>query len=389
MVVDIASWLHGLGLQQYEKAFRDNDIDFEILPKLTMEDLTGIGITSVGHRRRLIEAIAALGTPRPAMLKPQFQVAPNRPARRTDDAERRRLSVMFVDLVGSTALSGRLDPEDMRTVITGYQNAVAGMVTRFEGHVAKYMGDGVLCYFGWPNAHEDDAERAVRAGLLITTAMKDLETPEGEPLSARVGIATGLVVIGDLIGAGAAQEEAIVGETPNLAARLQGIALPGKVVLAEQTRRILGDVFDLARLGGQNLKGIAGQTRAYAVIGERIAESRFEARASGIPSNMVGRDHELALMLERWKQSKAGEGQLVLLSGEAGIGKSRLTRSMIDSVSTEAHIRVSYQCSPYHSDSPLYPVIQQLAFAAGITAEDDNDDKLDRLVARFNQFART
>jgi len=379
MAVDIANWLLGLGLQQYEKAFRDNDIDSEILPKLTAEDLTGIGISSVGHRRKLIEAIAGLGTPHTTTVSAESLGVLNQPVHRSYDAERRHLTVMFVDLVGSTALSGRLDPEDMRTVITRYQNTVAGVVTRFEGHVAKYMGDGVLCYFGWPNAHEDEAERAVRAGLAITAAVKDLETPEEEPLSARVGIATGLVVVGDLIGAGAAQEQAVVGDTPNLAARLQGVALPGQVVLAEATRGLLGDVFDVTHLDGQSLKGIAGHTPAYGVIGERIAESRFEARASGTMSNLVGRDHELALMLERWKQSKAGEGQLVLLSGEAGIGKSRLTRGMIDAVSAEAHIRLSYQCSPYHSDSPLYPVIQQLTFAAGITRDDDNDDKLDRL----------
>ena len=298
---------------------------------------------------------------------------------RSYDAERRHLTVMFVDLVGSTSLSGRLDPEDMRTVITSYQNTVAGVVTRFEGHVAKYMGDGVLCYFGWPKAHEDAAERAVRAGLAIAAAVKDLETPEKEPLSARVGIATGIVVVGDLIGAGAAQEQAVVGDTPNLAARLQGIALPGKVVLSEATRRLLGDVFDVTHLGGQDLKGITGQPPAYGVVGERLVESRFEARASGTVSNMVGRDHELALMLERWKQAKAGEGQLVLLSGEAGIGKSRLSRGMIDAVSLEEHTRVSYQCSPYHTDSPLYPIVQQIAFAAGFTNDDDNDDKLDRL----------
>jgi class 3 adenylate cyclase/tetratricopeptide (TPR) repeat protein len=379
MALDIANWLTGLGLQQYEKAFRDNDIDPEILPKLTPEDLMAIGINSVGHRRKLIEAIACLGTPRTTSFVAESHETLNQTVRRTYDAERRHLTVMFVDLVGSTALSERLDPEDMRMVITRYQNTVAGVATRFEGHVAKYMGDGILCYFGWPNAHEDDAERAVRAGLAITAAVTELRAPGEEPLSARVGIATGLVVVGDLIGAGAAQEQAVVGDTPNFAARLQGIALPGQVVLAEPTRRLLGDLFDVIHLGGQALKGIAGQAPAYGVIGERIAESRFEARASGTMSNMVGRDHELALMLERWKQSKAGEGQLVLLSGEAGIGKSRLTRGMIDAVSAEAHIRVSYQCSPYHSDSPLYPVIQQLTFAAGIAPDDDNDDKVDRL----------
>jgi hypothetical protein len=215
--------------------------------------------------------------------------------------------------------------------------------------------------------------------LEIVGVVGTLKTRTMEKLQVRVGIATGLVVVGDLVGQGAAQEQAVVGDTPNLAARLQGIALPGQVVIAEATRRLLGDVFDITHLGGQSLKGIAGQPSAYGVIGERVAESRFEARASGAMSNMVGRGHELALMLERWKQAKAGEGQLVLLSGEAGIGKSRLARGMIDAVSSESHIRVSYQCSPYHADSPLYPVIQQLAFAAGIKPDDDNDDKLDRL----------
>ena len=207
MAMDIANWLLGLGLQQYAKAFRDNDIDSEILPKLTAEDLTSIGISSVGHRRKLVEAIARLGTLPSTRLNLESQIFLNRPARRTYDAERRHLTVMFVDLVGSTALSGRLDPEDLRTVITSYQNAVAGIVTRFEGHVAKYMGDGILCHFGWPVAHEDDAERALRAALAIMSEMKGLKAPDGQGLLARIGIATGLVVIGDLVGTGAAQEE--------------------------------------------------------------------------------------------------------------------------------------------------------------------------------------
>ena len=267
----------------------------------------------------------------------------------------------------------------MSLVITGYQNTVAGVVTRFHGHVAKYMGDEILCYFGWPNAHEDDAERAVRTGMAIMAAMTSLRTPAGEPLSARIGIATGLVVVGDLIGAGAAQEEAVVGETPNLAARLQGLAAPGQIILAETTRRLIGNAFVVADSGSQSLKGIAGEVRAYAVTGERAAESRFEARSSGAISAMVGRDHELASMLKRWEQAKAGKGQLVLLSGEAGIGKSRFMRAMIDAAAREPHIRVSYQCSPYHTDSPLYPAIRQLTFAAGIRPDDSNDHKLDRL----------
>jgi class 3 adenylate cyclase/tetratricopeptide (TPR) repeat protein len=371
--MDVAAWLQGLGLGQYANTFRESEIEADVLPDLTDADLEKLGLP-LGPRKRILKAIANLGeedkAPQPTSLV--------RPSPK-DAAERRQLTVMFCDLVGSTALSARLDPEDMRQVIRTYQDACSGVVARYDGFVAKFMGDGILAYFGFPHAHEDDAERAVRAGLEIASVVGALKMRSTDKLQVRIGIATGLVVVGDLVGEGAAQEQAVVGDTPNLAARLQGIALPGQVVLAEATRRVLGDVFDVTLLVGQNLKGIAGLPSAYGVIGERIVESRFEARASGAMSNMVGRDHELALMLERWKQAKAGEGQLVLLSGEAGIGKSRLTRAMIDAVSSDAHIRVSYQCSPYHSDSPLYPVIQQLAFAAGIGPDDDNDDKLDRL----------
>src|ERR1700730_1690043 len=370
--MDVGAWLRGLGLGQYEGTFRESEIEADVLPELTEADLEKIGLP-LGPRKRILKAIANLGAaPKPSVVE---SVAPPT----ADAAERRQLTVMFCDLVGSTALSARLDPEDMRHVIRGYQDACSGVVARYDGFVAKFMCDGILAYFGFPHAHEDDAERAVRAGLEIVGAVGTLKTRVMETLQVRIGIATGLVVVGDLVGQGAAQEQAVVGDTPNLAARLQGIALPGQVVIAEATRRLLGDVFDISHLGGQCLKGLAGQPSAYRVISERIAESRFEARASGAMSNMVGRDHELALMLERWKQAKAGEGQLVLLSGEAGIGKSRLARGMIDAVSSEPHIRVSYQCSPYHTGSPLYPVIQQLVFTAGIKPDDDNDDKLDRL----------
>ena len=373
--MDVGEWLRGLDLGQYETLFRQNDIDAEVLSELTDGDLEKFGV-SFGHRKRLLKAIARLGTP------PAISTAPNVAITRSAvSAERRELTVMFCDLVGSTALSGRLDPEDLRNVITGYQNAAAGAVTRFQGHVAKYMGDGILCYFGWPNAHEDDAERAVRASFAIMTAMRDLRTPAGEFLSARIGIATGLVVVGDLIGAGAAQEEAVVGETPNLAARLQGLANPGEIILSEATGRLLGGVFVVADLGRQSLKGIGEAVPAYRVIGERSVESRFEARASGAMSAIVGRDQELALILERAKQAWAGEGQAVLLSGEAGIGKSRITRAIIDAAARRRYMRLSYQCSPYHADSPLYPAIQQVRFAAGIRPEDSNDDRLDRLEA--------
>jgi class 3 adenylate cyclase len=365
MADDIAAWLDGLGMGAYAAAFEANDVDLRALPHLDQGDLKELGV-SLGHRKVILAAIAGLAAPAPE------------PADRSE-AERRQLTVMFVDLVGSTDLSGRLDPEEMRDVITGYQNTVAGVVTRFEGHVAKYMGDGVLCYFGWPTAHEDDAERAARAGLAVMSAMTGMTAPNGEPLAARAGIATGLVVVGDLVGEGAAQEEAVVGATPNLAARVQGLAQPGQVVVAEATRRLLGDVFDLTDLGVHDLKGVAGQTPAFAVAGERAAESRFEARSTAAMAAMVGRDNELSLIRDRWIRAEAGEGQLVLLTGEAGIGKSRITRAVVDAVAEAPHVRVSYQCSPYHTDSSLYPAIQQLGHAAGFQPGDSNDDRLDRL----------
>ena len=233
-----------------------------------------------------------------------------------DRAERRQVTVMFSDLVGSTALSARMDPEDLREVISAYQKCVAETVRRFGGFVAKYMGDGVLIYFGYPQAHEDDAERAVRAGLELVAAVGGLKTHAA--LQTRVGIATGLVVVGDLIGSGASQEQAIVGETPNLAARLQGVAEPNSVVIAESTRKLVGNLFELEDLGAQDLKGIAGPVRAWAALRQASVEGRFEAfHASGL-TELVGREEELELLLRRWSKAKTGEGQVVLLSGEAG-----------------------------------------------------------------------
>ena len=244
---------------------------------------------------------------------------------------------MFSDLVGSTALSARMDPEDLREVISAYQKCVAETVQRFGGFVAKYMGDGVLVYFGYPQAHEDDAERAVRAGLELVAAVSGLKTHA--PLQTRVGIATGLVVVGDLIGSGASQEQAIVGETPNLAARLQGIAEPNSVVIAESTRKLLGNLFELEDLGAQDLKGIAGPVRAWAALRPASVESRFEAlHASGL-TELVGREEELELLLRRWSKAKSGEGQVVLLSGEAGIGKSRLDGGAPGSASPPSRTR--------------------------------------------------
>ena len=275
---------------------------------------------------------------------------------------------MFSDLVGSTALSARMDPEDLREVISAYQKCVAETVRRFGGFVAKYMGDGVLVYFGYPQAHEDDAERAVRAGLELIQAVGGLKS--SAPLQTRVGIATGLVVVGDLIGSGAAQEQAVVGETPNVAARLQSTAEPNTVVIAESTRKLLGNLFELEDLGASELKGIAGPVRAWAALRPSSVESRFEAlHASGL-TELVGREEELELLLRRWSKAKTGEGQVVLLSGEAGIGKSRLTAALLERLAGEPHTRLRYFCSPQHTDSALYPVISQMERAAGFVHDD-------------------
>jgi class 3 adenylate cyclase/predicted ATPase len=385
--VDIAAWLRQLGLGRYEQSFRDNDIDADVLPDLTADDLSALGIISVGHRRRILAAVAALNAnqDRAGNAIGEGPKLPPQPFPGPKEAERRQLTVMFVDLVGSTALSQRLDPEEMRDVLRAYQNAVAGEISRLQGFTAKLMGDGVLAYFGWPRAHEDEAERAVRAGFAVITAVAQLNTSANEALAARVGIATGLVVVGDLVGEGAAQEQAVVGETPNLAARLQALAEPGMVVIAGSTRRLVGDLFVLKDLGARRLKGIGDPAPAFAVVAERALESRFAARQSGGVAPIVGRDQELALLVERWRQANAAEGQVVLLTGEAGIGKSRTTEALVGALSGESHFLLRYQCSPYHGDSALYPVIQQLSQTANFANDDNLDKRLDRLEAFLRQ----
>src|SRR5271169_6612119 len=265
----IADWLEKLGLSEYAARFAENRIDFSVLRDLTDQDLKDLGIV-LGDRRKMLRAIAELGGTVPVPPQPTLTEA-----RPQDAAERRQVTVMFSDLVGSTALSARMDPEDLREVISAYQKCVAETVGRFGGFVAKYMGDGVLIYFGYPQAHEDDAERAVRAGLELVAAVGGVKTHTA--LRTRVGIATGLVVVGDLIGSGASREQAIVGETPNLAARLQGMAEPNSVVIAESTRKLLGNLFELEGLGSQELKGIAGVVRAWTALRPASVESRFEA----------------------------------------------------------------------------------------------------------------
>ena len=383
--MDVVVWLRSLGLGKYEAAFRENDIDETVLSGLTHETLKELGVASIGHRVKLLDAIAALHsdgsgqTPSvdPATTSSAPSVHPE------DHAERRQVTVMFSDLVGSTALSARMDPEDLREVISAYQKCVAETVGRFGGYVAKYMGDGALIYFGYPQAHEDDAERAVRTGLGLIVAVSDLKTHAH--LQTRVGIATGLVVVGDLIGSGASQEQGIVGETPNLAARLQGVAEPNMVVIADGTRRLLGSVFDLDELGAKDLKGIAGPVRAWAARRESSAEGRFEAFHTSSLTQLVGREEELELLLRRWSKAKTGEGQVVLLSGEAGIGKSRLTAALLERLASEPHTRLRYFCSPQHTDSAFYPIISQMERAAALAHDDTTQAKLDKLDAVLAQ----
>jgi class 3 adenylate cyclase/tetratricopeptide (TPR) repeat protein len=288
---------------------------------------------------------------------------------------------VFVDLVGSTALSAELDPEDLREIIGRYQDAVSGAVKRYGGHVAKYLGDGVLAYFGWPQAYEDQAERAVRAGLDAVSAVNAVRIADERVLEARAGIATGLVVVGDLVGESGRDAEAVTGETPNLAARLQNVAEPGQVVVGEATHRLVGMAFAVDDLGSHALKGFDYAVRAWGIVGEATAASRFEAAHGTALTRIVGREAELQLLLDRWRLAEGGEGQVVLISGEAGIGKSRLMQGLRDRVAKSDHIRIRYQCSPYHTNSAFYPTIQQLARAAGFAPDDGGDDKLDKLEA--------
>ena len=374
--VDMAAWLRGLGLERYEAAFRENDIAPTVLPELTDQDLKELGV-SLGHRRLLLKAIRALGIqadhgPGIARPKPAEPVAQS-------GAERRQLTVVFIDLVGSTELSARLDPEDMGQVIHVFQQCCARVVTRWEGHIAKYIGDGVLAFFGFPRAHEDDAERAVRAGLELTAAVARLSTGDGTPLAARVGIATGLVMVGASVDTGAAHEDAVIGGPPNLAARLQAVAAPGGVVISQATRRLIGALFELADLGPQYLKGFADPVVAWRVEGEGRAEGLFAALRGHHLTPLVGRQDELGMLLERWGWAKQGDGQVVLLSGEPGIGKSRIVRALRERLAGEPHVALSHFSSPHHTNSALHVVIGQLQRAARFAPEDTPETRLIKL----------
>ncbi len=369
--MDVAGWLRQLGLERYELSFRENDITAAVLPSLTANDLKDLGVASVGHRRQLLDAIAAL---RGKADQPVAQIAADTPRA----PERRQLSVMFCDLMGFTELSSRLDPEDLSGVIRAYQERVATVIARFGGFIARYVGDGVLIYFGWPEAHEANAERAVRAALAIIEAISQAPV-RAELLQVRIGIATGLVVVGQPIGRGDARQQTAVGETPNLAARLQALAEPNGILIDAATRRQVGDLFVCCDLGAVALKGLPELTPTWQVMGEAAVESRFEALHARTMMPLIGRDEEFDLLLRRWQQAKNREGQLVLLAGEPGIGKSRLIAALDERLRREPHESLRYFCSPHHQDSALYPIVARWERDLNFTRGETPQERLDKL----------
>ncbi len=378
-MVDVAQWLADLGLSQYSDAFEEHAIDGDILKKLNNDDLKELGIKALGHRKRLLEAIAAFSATNAADSPPK--PAETQPAR---EAERRQLTLLFCDLVGSTELSRQLDPEELAEVMRSYQKTCQTKIDRWGGHTAKFLGDGVLAYFGFPEAHEDDAERAVRAGLDLVRGVAELMAGDRR-LSARVGIATGLVIVGDLIGEGASLEEAVIGETPNLAARLQALAEPGCVAISALTRDLVGELFDVQDLGTHLLKGFAQPVQVWGIVGAKAGVSRFAARAGRDLAPMVGRERELALFDDLWRQALVAQGQMLLIAGEPGIGKSRLTEAMAQRIAGRPVTTVTFQCSPFHMNSALYPVIERIEQAAMWQPDETDDARLDKIECLLNE----
>ena len=371
----IRDWLSSLGLSEYSDRFEAQRIDFEVLPDLTDQDLEKLGVL-MGDRRKMLRAVRKLDAARPT---PESHGGDE--PRLGDAAERRQLSVMFVDLVGSTELSARLDPEDFAQVIGAFHKICASAIAEFEGSVAKYLGDGILAYFGYPEAHEDDAERAIRAGLRLIDAMSAVDAGSGIRPQVRIGVATGLVVVGELIGEGSSQERLAVGETLNLAARIQAAASPDCLVVAESTRRLAGAAFAYGDLGRQDLKGVAGGARLWRVLGESEVQGRFDVRVVKGLTPFVGRGEEIGLLRRHWESAKESEGQVVLLSAPAGFGKSRIAATFREEMRGSATACPQYFGSPFHTASPFYPFIGQLEWAAGITRADSAPQRLEKLEA--------
>ena len=376
----IAGWLEGLGFAHYVSVFAEHAVDIDVLFDLTEADLERLGLP-LGDRKRMLKAIASYQQ----SSRPRTSVTAATVAAPRSDAERRHLTVLFCDLVGSTGFAAELDPEELSGVIRRFGDTCAAVVKHFGGYVGRFMGDGLLVYFGYPQAHEDDAERAVRAGLDIVAKVGQLLLPSGEPLRVRVGIATGLVVVGETIGEGSAQEQAVFGETPNLAARLQELATPNSVLIAASTHRLLGGVFVCTDLGRIEVKGKPKPVAVWKVMGECVVESRFEAIRRKRLTRFVGRQEQLRQLLNFWEQAKGGAGRVALLEGDPGIGKSRLSNTLLDSIAEEPHIKIRYQCSPHHTNSPFFPVISQFEHAARFERGDSTDTKLDKLEALLSQ----
>ncbi len=381
---DVRQWLEHLGFGKYADAFEREEVDLDAVPHLTSEILKDIGVPA-GPRAKLLAAIQALKQEDPAAPTPDTvePPAPTAPPVTAPEAQRRQLTVMFCDLVGSTALSEKLDPEDLREVMRAYQDACAGAIGRFDGHIAQTLGDGLMVYFGYPIAHEEDPQRAVRSGLDIVGAVEELSTrleaEQGVTVAVRVGIHTGLVVAGEVGGADTRGDMAVVGETPNVAARIEGVAEPGTVVVGERTKRLVGEVFDFDDLGPHDLKGLSAPMTLYRARAERTADSRFEAMHPAGLTPFVGRDEEIGLLLGRWGAAKGGEGQVVLLEGEPGIGKSRITNTFRELIGGDVHTRLQYQCSPFYNNSAFYPIITHLERTARFQTDDSSDTRLDKL----------
>ena len=374
MSTELEMWLNKLNVSQYAETFLANAIDFDVVTDLTDADLIGLGVAPLGHRKRLLSAIAALRQSRAGALTAAIELI--QPAGREGaKAERRQVSVLFCDVVGSTALAHRLDPEELAPVMDGYHKAASDAVRRMGGHVARFLGDGVMAYFGWPIVREDDAERAVAAGLEMVEAIPRLSTPDGEPLAVRVGVATGLVVIG---GGTEMTDGSIVGETPNIAARLQAEAEPNTMIVSPLTARLAGRSFRYRRLGLRTIRGLPEPLEIFRVTDARASLNRFKALRARSAAPLIGRGGELELLFSRWQRAAEGEGQILLLSGDAGIGKSRLIQSTRERIGPDATV-LRYQCSPLHQSTTLFPVIQQLKRSIGIVGRQSTSDKLAKL----------
>ncbi len=382
----VAAWLESLGFDRYRDQFEQNAITWDVLPELNDGDLASMGIV-LGHRKQLLRAIAQLSksgesdtATTPAVITAKETTSPSSGR---DQAERRQLTVMFCDLVGSTALASRLDPEDLQSSVRRFLDACSEAISRFNGYIAKYMGDGLLVYFGYPQAHEHDAERAVHAGLAVLELVKALpqecHLEQKFEIATRIGIATGPVIVGELIGQDTAKERSVFGETPNLAARLQALAAPNQLIVDSATKRLVGGEFEFSDQGTVVLKGFETPVQVWRVLGSKLSASRFESYRAGRLTQFIGREHETALLLGRWREAVESEGQVVLLCGEAGIGKSRIIRNLLDRLGEERYQTIQFQCSPYHTNAALYPVMTYLRQSAGLANEHNASTQLQKL----------